>query len=122
MARHQDAARLFGDAMSLSRTVMGAGSPVYGRLVVARAEALMRSGEADKAEETLRPRDGDTPPAVERRRTIGMMRLALAANDSVAGVMPAGSTMEQARAAFGPGGVGAAFAELDFIEFAMKPR
>jgi tetratricopeptide (TPR) repeat protein len=116
MARYRDAVRLFGEAVSLSRRVMGAGSPVYGRLVVAWAGALSQSGEPDKAEDALRLLDGDSSPAMRRLRTIGMMRLASAANDPVAVVMLARSTMEQARATCGADSVGAAFARLDLIE------
>ena len=54
MAQYRDAARVLGEAVALSRTVTGVGSPDYGRLVVAWSAALMRSGEPDKAEDAIR--------------------------------------------------------------------
>jgi tetratricopeptide (TPR) repeat protein len=116
IGRAADAVRLFGEAVSLSRTEMGAGSPTYGRLVLAWSEALMRSGERDKAEDAVRLLADDTSPSTKRLRTIGMMRLASMANDSVAAVLLARSRMEQARAALGSDSAGAAYARTDLIE------
>ena len=66
MAQYQDAARLFGEAVPVGRGVLGAGSPAYGQLVVAWAEALMRAGEPDKAEDAMRLLAGDASPAMRR--------------------------------------------------------
>jgi tetratricopeptide (TPR) repeat protein len=116
MARYPDAARFLGEAVSLSRTVTGVGSPDYGRLVLAWSAALMRSGEPDKAEDAIRLLEGDTSPAARRLRTTGMMHLALMAGDPAAAVMLARSEVADATAAFGADSVGAAFARLDLIE------
>lgn len=116
MARYKDAVRLFGQAVSLTRTVIGPGSPAYGQVVAAWAEALVQSGEPAKAEDALRLLENDTSPAMQRLRTTAMVRLAGAADDPVAVVMLARSSMEQARAALGPDSVGAALARLDLIE------
>ncbi|HEY3848458.1 MAG TPA: hypothetical protein VGL95_15230, partial [Acetobacteraceae bacterium] len=116
MARYQDAAGFLAEAVSLSRTVTGVGSPDYGRLVLAWSAALMRSGEPDKAEDAIRLLDGDTRPAAERLRTIGMMHLALMAGDPAAAVMLGRSEVADATAAFGADSVGAAVARLDLIE------
>jgi tetratricopeptide (TPR) repeat protein len=116
MGKSQDAARFFGEAVSLSRTEMGAGSLTYDRLVLAWAAALMRSGEPAKSDEALRLLANDTKPVAQRLWTIGQMRLASMTNDPVAAVLLARSVMEQARAAFGPASVGAAFARVDLIE------
>jgi tetratricopeptide (TPR) repeat protein len=116
MARYQDATRFFGEAVSQGRSVAGVGSPAYGRMVLAWAEALMRSGEPDKAEDAIRLLDADTSPAAEQLRTIGMMHLALLAGDPVAATMLARSLVAQARTAFGPDSVGAAFACLGLVE------
>jgi tetratricopeptide (TPR) repeat protein len=116
MAQYRDAARVLGEAVALSRTVTGVGSPDYGRLVVAWSAALMRSGEPDKAEDAIRLLDADTSPAARRLRTTGMMHLALMADDPAAAVMLAHSEVADATAAFGADSVGAALARLDLIE------
>jgi tetratricopeptide (TPR) repeat protein len=116
MGQTKDAARFFGEAVSLSRTEMGAGSLSYANLVMTWAEALIRSGEPAPAEDAMRLLAGDTSPAVQRLWTIGLMQLALTAGDSVAGTMLARSILEQAGVAFGPDSVGTAYARLDLIE------
>lgn len=116
MAQYQDAVRLFGEAVSLSRRVVGAGSPAYGQVVLAWAGALIKAGEPDKAEGALHLLDSDTSPAMQRLHTIGTMQLALASNDPVAAIMLARITMEQARVTFGPDSIGAAYARVNLIE------
>jgi tetratricopeptide (TPR) repeat protein len=111
-----DAARMLGEAVALCRAEIGAGSPTYGRLATAWAEALLRSGEPDAAEDALRLLDADASPLMQRQRTIGMLRLAGMASDPVAAILLARSLLDQAQHAFGPASVGAAFARLDLIE------
>jgi tetratricopeptide (TPR) repeat protein len=116
IGQQADAARFFAEAVSLGGTEMGAGTPAYSRLVVAWSEALTRSGQAAEAEDALRLLSPHMSPAAERQQTIGMLRLASMANDSVAAIHLSRSLVAQARTLFGPGSAGEGFARLDLIE------
>jgi tetratricopeptide (TPR) repeat protein len=122
MGQAADAARLFGEAVSLSRSEIGAGSVVYSRLVVEWAETLMQSGDPCGAEDAIRLLNADPSPAVQRLQSIGLLHLASMAGDRVGAVMLARSILDQARVTFGPDSIGAASSRLDLIEVLMGAR
>lgn len=116
LAEYADAARFFQQAADLCGTAVGRGAPMYRRLVAALAEALTESGEPARAEDALRLLNADPTPAALRRQTIGLIHLAQASRDPFAARMLGWQLAADARGAFGPGSVGAAFAALDGIE------